>query len=198
MNYTDILIGYGDATHNTCEGDSGGPAFLMRNGKEVIAGVTSFGDQNCQVGGADTRVDAYWDSFIKPHIQAVDGNVTTADMASSSAVSDAGTSITPPANGTVAVGYDCTDSAQCASGGICTLGTHRYCTVTCATNSSVCTAGTHCGSIGGAAYCVLNEGGCSTTPGSSSSSGALPAGFVLLLASFGLLLRRRALARGRI
>src|SRR5205814_746523 len=32
---------------NTCSGDSGGPGFVVRNGVERHAGVTSYGDDNC-------------------------------------------------------------------------------------------------------------------------------------------------------
>lgn len=58
----DVLIS-DDSTVTTCSGDSGGPAFVVRNGEEVLAGVHSFGLQNngvC-VGGSDgsTRVDLY-------------------------------------------------------------------------------------------------------------------------------------------
>jgi V8-like Glu-specific endopeptidase len=44
---------------NTCGGDSGGPAFRWVGGQMRVAGVTSYGDQNCQQYGVDTRVDAY-------------------------------------------------------------------------------------------------------------------------------------------
>jgi len=43
----------------TCNGDSGGPAFVMENGHEVLAGVTSTGDTACAAFGVDTRVDAF-------------------------------------------------------------------------------------------------------------------------------------------
>lgn len=43
----------------TCNGDSGGPAFLTFDGREVLAGVTSWGDETCAEFGVDTRVDAY-------------------------------------------------------------------------------------------------------------------------------------------
>ncbi len=44
---------------NTCDGDSGGPALDMINGRWVIAGITSVGDENCIVFGINTRVDPY-------------------------------------------------------------------------------------------------------------------------------------------
>jgi MYXO-CTERM domain-containing protein len=61
------LIEMVDGAHNTCHGDSGGPQFMMIGDREVVTGVTSFGDPNCQQYGAGTRVDAFvpWiDDFI--------------------------------------------------------------------------------------------------------------------------------------
>ena len=49
---------------NTCNGDSGGPAFAAdASGNLTVAGVTSYGDQGCTQYGVDTRVDAF-QSFI--------------------------------------------------------------------------------------------------------------------------------------
>jgi len=45
----------------TCNGDSGGPAFVTINKKEVLLGITSAGDLECKVYGRSTRVDAYAD-----------------------------------------------------------------------------------------------------------------------------------------
>ncbi len=42
-----------------CNGDSGGPAFVVRGGVPYVAGVTSFGDTNCTVYGVSTRVEAF-------------------------------------------------------------------------------------------------------------------------------------------
>jgi hypothetical protein len=46
---------------NTCNGDSGGPAFAQVNGELFVAGVTSYGDANCVQYGVDTRTDTYID-----------------------------------------------------------------------------------------------------------------------------------------
>ncbi|NUP06973.1 MAG: serine protease [Polyangiaceae bacterium] len=54
---------YGLPGKNTCNGDSGGPAFAEVNGELLLAGVTSYGDANCTQYGVDTRVDAFA-SFI--------------------------------------------------------------------------------------------------------------------------------------
>jgi hypothetical protein len=42
-----------------CHGDSGGPAFVTRNGQEYVAGITSYGDQYCQYFGCSTKVDEF-------------------------------------------------------------------------------------------------------------------------------------------
>lgn len=55
-----LLIESGAPGKQTCSGDSGGPGFMVTAGstKERVAGVVSFGDQNCNQFGADGRVDA--------------------------------------------------------------------------------------------------------------------------------------------
>ena len=44
---------------NTCRGDSGGPAFAEVGGELFVAGITSYGDEDCVEYGADMRADAY-------------------------------------------------------------------------------------------------------------------------------------------
>lgn len=51
---------------NTCNGDSGGPAFISEGGAEAVAGVTSYGDQNCTQYGVDTKV-AYYANWIQQY-----------------------------------------------------------------------------------------------------------------------------------
>jgi Trypsin len=54
---------------NTCNGDSGGPAFIARRGVERHAGVTSFGDDPCTLDGVQARTDAAQiTTFIQPLI----------------------------------------------------------------------------------------------------------------------------------
>jgi len=45
----------------SCSGDSGGPAFLNVDGKNLLWGVTSRGDQTCAQFGIYTRITAYAD-----------------------------------------------------------------------------------------------------------------------------------------
>jgi V8-like Glu-specific endopeptidase len=67
-DFDDFTLTYNDASHLTCNGDSGGPALLVRNGVEEIVGLTSFGDETCVQYGVDTRVDAEL-AFIDPLIE---------------------------------------------------------------------------------------------------------------------------------
>ena len=52
-------ISYTQYNAGPCFGDSGGPAFLYRDGVPYLGGVTSWGDQYCTQFGVSTRVDAY-------------------------------------------------------------------------------------------------------------------------------------------
>jgi V8-like Glu-specific endopeptidase len=62
------LLRIGDFRHQTCNGDSGGPALMNINGVATIVGVTSFGQQFCVGnGGFDTRVDAQL-AFLQPFL----------------------------------------------------------------------------------------------------------------------------------
>lgn len=55
---------YATRGKNTCNGDSGGPAFASdASGNLTVVGVTSYGDAGCTSYGVDTRVDAF-KSFI--------------------------------------------------------------------------------------------------------------------------------------
>src|SRR5262249_4815367 len=49
-----LLVHLGDASHGTCNGDSGGPAFLSLGGRDVIIGVPSFGPGACNGVSHDT------------------------------------------------------------------------------------------------------------------------------------------------
>lgn len=66
MNITQVsstTFRYQQPNKNTCNGDSGGPAFADVGGQLLVAGVTSYGDANCTVYGVDTRTDVY-DDFL--------------------------------------------------------------------------------------------------------------------------------------
>jgi hypothetical protein len=46
-----------------CSGDSGGPAFVNRNGTTYVGGMTSYGDAACTVYGVSSRAD-YFATYI--------------------------------------------------------------------------------------------------------------------------------------
>jgi hypothetical protein len=50
---------YGDATANTCYGDSGGPSFFAVDTKNRVTGVISWGDTQCKGFGVNVRTDKY-------------------------------------------------------------------------------------------------------------------------------------------
>lgn len=56
-DYNGLLLHVGDSEHQSCEGDSGGPALMTIAGVETLVGVTSFGQVGCVGGGWHTRVD---------------------------------------------------------------------------------------------------------------------------------------------
>ncbi len=62
---------YLDASDSaTCTGDSGGPTFITRNGREFVAGVTSYGYTNCTIVNGMTLVTDYYD-FIQDTVDVV-------------------------------------------------------------------------------------------------------------------------------
>ncbi len=204
--YDSLLINYGTSTHNTCEGDSGGPAFLTINGTEVIAGITSFGDKTCKQSGYDTRIDVFAASFVDPYIAANDpqGNSGTGSGTGSGSGNGANTggAITAQ-NGTF--GASCKVPSDCDSGLCYSGGGASYCTAACDLAHPSCPTDGTCYSVSGGSYCTLAAGarslmntdaGCSlaATPSQNQSGAVLVAGLMML----GLMIRsRRRLAKSR-
>jgi secreted trypsin-like serine protease len=58
-SYKDQNFRFLGAPSQTCEGDSGGPAFATIDGRETVVGITSAGDTDCKVYGRDTRIDVF-------------------------------------------------------------------------------------------------------------------------------------------
>jgi MYXO-CTERM domain-containing protein len=176
--YNEKLLHFTDGTHETCNGDSGGPAFMNINGQDVIVGVTSFGDSSCSEGGFDTRIDTIT-AFIDPFVQANDPGFVPSSVPSSpsgGAQSPPTSSATPmPPSSALAggVGASCVSDRDCQSGlcGIDNKGQH-----TCFAADSPRSA------VGG---CAVAGGG--------ESAGGLGLGLLLLM---GLTLgRRRSIAQ---
>lgn len=63
---------YSENGKGTCHGDSGGPALLDIGGVERLIGVTSWGDENCEEFGVNTRTDTYH-AFLDGFINGEDG-----------------------------------------------------------------------------------------------------------------------------
>jgi V8-like Glu-specific endopeptidase len=64
--FTNLIL-VGNSRHGTCNGDSGGPAFMNVSGVETIVGTTSYGNADCTDGGFDARVDTdldFIDQFL--------------------------------------------------------------------------------------------------------------------------------------
>lgn len=97
---------------NTCDGDSGGPAFVARDHVERLAGATSYGDWGCKVDGVDGRTDApEISAFIQPTIDAFEGT----DPCRADGVCDESCNT----NGTL-VDPDCAPN-HCGADGMCAL-----------------------------------------------------------------------------
>jgi MYXO-CTERM domain-containing protein len=174
---SDLFVGLQDGSHGICEGDSGGPAFMMFSGSERIVGVTSFGFTNCPLtataqeqaagfeAGNDTRIDTYV-SFIDPWVLMFD----------------------PPAK---VPGDLCNSDADCTPFSCDQTSVGKVCSQACdpAAMPATCPAGTTCTNVDGSNICLTPKGkggGCDVGGGGSPSTLAMAA--LLLLA---LLLRRR-------
>jgi len=59
-----IMAGYRDATRDACNGDSGGPLVVPVSGEYRLAGITSWGSEDCDTYSAYTRISAY-ESWIR-------------------------------------------------------------------------------------------------------------------------------------
>ena len=190
-DHTALLLHFIDGTHETCNGDSGGPAFMTLGGKETIVGLTSYGDVNCTAGGYDTRVDAMA-AWIDGYVQKADPGFGTTggnQPPSSTPPSPSGGTQTPPtssapplppsAAGSGGVGASCGSDNDCQSHlcGLSSTGTH------------VCFAA-NANQVQGGMGCAMATASSSTTNG-----GAAAMALVLLFGLFGKLARARARVR---
>jgi len=65
-------ICYDQQPGGPCSGDSGGPSLVSVDGATYVAGVTSYGDEECAQFGCSTKVDAF-DSFIADFVKGTVG-----------------------------------------------------------------------------------------------------------------------------
>lgn len=61
-----VQIAYNQPNSGPCSGDSGGPNLVQTPGGERVAGVISFGDQECASFGVSGRTSSVYDTFIAP------------------------------------------------------------------------------------------------------------------------------------
>jgi V8-like Glu-specific endopeptidase len=117
-----IFYGAQGNVGNICNGDSGGPAFATREGREYLVGVHSWGEGQCGVAEHDQRVDAYR-SWIE---QQAGNDLHKAPQPSTPTPAAPGPSPTPPvpkvsftspgANAQVGQTFSVTVQASCSDG----------------------------------------------------------------------------------
>jgi|GEM_PF-911942 len=137
-----------------CYGDSGGPAFVWRGGKEYTAGITSYGvTQNCTDFGCSTKVDEF-ETYILDFIGGVNGSTCFSGGECDSGICEDGVCCNTSCSGecrfcdlpeslgtctTAPNGYECPDADKCdgtetCQNGVCTDGPPTDCD-----DSNVCT-----------------------------------------------------------
>ncbi len=173
---------YRVAGRNTCSGDSGGPAFVVRNGVERHAGVTSYGDDGCAFDGVAARTDLARMQWIQQNIDAFEPT----EPCRADGICAPGCATTTPAPLGTLIDPDCAEQ-HCSADGICALscspvdpdcsslaidacGADGVCRPGCATPDVDCAGGTGggSGSAGGSA------GG--NTAGGNSAGGSTAGG----------------------
>jgi hypothetical protein len=80
----------------TCNGDSGGPAFATVGDREVVVGLASSGDASCHTYGRDVRVDTYA-AFLASYAEAYSTHRTAAPMPNSGCAAAPSPARPPPA-----------------------------------------------------------------------------------------------------
>lgn len=73
-------ISYNQPVAGPCSGDSGGPNLVDTPEGERVAGVISFGDQECNQFGVSGRASAVYDSFIVPFVGEEPSTSSTGGM----------------------------------------------------------------------------------------------------------------------
>jgi hypothetical protein len=127
----------------TCQGDSGGPSFAAIEGKTVLVGVTSFGDQQCASFGASTRVDIE-QPFLVTHVPELIGCLGDKDCPARRACFEhtcIAEPFSPTGIGTLcSLATDC-ESAECAE----SSQDGKRCSITCSVSQpDTCPSGFEC------------------------------------------------------
>jgi hypothetical protein len=119
-----------------CSGDSGGPAIIIRDNREYVAGVMSYTGQYCADFGCSTKVDEYDEDFIRDWVGGDPGDFCSGAVQCDSGYCVDGVCCTTPCNGvcqacnlsgngtcqTVPNGYECADSDLCDGTEVCQNG----------------------------------------------------------------------------
>lgn len=172
-----------------CSGDSGGPSFSLVDGVLTQVGVTSFGDQNCQYYGADTRTDVE-KAFLLQHVPQLEcdgdedcpGKVCFQKRCILAPFTEGG------------LGSTCSGSADCESG-LCAMSDDAgYCSATCAVdNATGCPDGLECLATSdgatGACWPIDDDSGCCDARGTGAPAWLL--GFSVVGLILGRKRRRR-------
>jgi hypothetical protein len=169
-----------------CEGDSGGPSFAQVNGQTLEVGVTSFGDQNCEAFGADTRTD-FEKSFLTSIIPALDTCTSDSDCGSGYECFEMQCIVSPYSPG--GLGSSCGSASDCNSNDcVATNDEGQLCSMACTTgNDSTCPNGFTCIADGANGACLPGSsgGGCCDASGKGAPTA------VIGIALIGIVLRRR-------
>jgi hypothetical protein len=165
-----------------CQGDSGGPSFATINGRQVVVGVTSFGDQNCAAFGADTRTDVE-KAFLLQHVPQLEG-CTTDDECGGGICFQKRCIAQPFTDG--GIGSECVAGTECDSG-FCAAGPDGMrCIEACIVGGEdACPDGFDClGATGGGGACWprgSDDSGCCDTSGRGGPTAMFAIGLVALL-----------------
>jgi len=146
-----------------CGGDSGGPAFIWRSGKEYTAGVTSYGiNESCTLFGCSTKVDRFQPEILA-FIGEGNGAVCSTGSQCDSGICEDGVCCNTTCAGDCRIcnmldslgictnapnGYACPDNDRCdgietCQNGVCTEGPPTDCD-----DHNMCTADSCITSIG--------------------------------------------------
>ncbi len=158
-------IGQSQQDGGTCVGDSGGPAFFLRSGKEYLAGVTSYGDMYCVKFGFSTKVDEF-EAFIYDFVggqgqpgdscsadalclssHCVDGvccDTACADVCASCSQAGSLGTCTPLANGGSCADGNMCNGAETCQAGVCVSGSPLQCDDANPCTSDSCQADSGC------------------------------------------------------
>jgi V8-like Glu-specific endopeptidase len=155
-SYTVETLVFGPDPSQTCMGDSGGPIFIEKYGVEYLLAVASAGDAACEEHAVNSRADAHYEGFILPYLLRT-------------------------SQGGAATGETCYFEGNCAEGTCAGLDVNSigFCTRSCQPSLDNCPEGLACIDTGDdrGSLCLTPRmpvtGGCSTSRGGLSLSGAL-------------------------